>query len=361
MNFKRITFVVLLLVMSSSFLFAANNSNKKPKQLEKTSDVKTTRLQYVVGFYNLENLFDTIDNPIKRDEEYLPSSKNKWNTKKYDSKLTHMAYAISQFPENLAILGVSEVENIHVMEDLVSQPSLASHNYKCICPEGPDKRGIDVGLIYDPKLFTVSSVTSTPMKSATPDFFTRDQLCVSGELAGEQIHVIVLHWPSRWGGEKKSSHFRAEAAHTTKHICDSLYAIDADARIIIMGDLNDDPTDDSVIKVLGAKAEVKQTGAQELFNPTINIYKSGTGSLAYKNSWNLFDQVMVSHAFLQQGSSTLKWTHSVIFNKSFLKQHSGPYKDSPHRTFSGGAWTDGYSDHFPSLIFLEKIVVQDEK
>ena len=309
---------------------------------------------YVIGFYNLENLFDTIDDPIKNDAQFLPNGDYAWGTMKYTNKLQKMAYAISQMPKNLAILVVSEIENINVLEDLVKEPAISNRNLKPILVEGPDKRGIDVGLLYNSKLFSPTNVTSTRVESELENFFTRDQLCVSGILDGEEIHVIVVHWPSRSGGQQRSIPRRAEAARTTKHICDSLFAINPDAKIVIMGDLNDDPIDPSVTKELGAKSKIEETKKSELFNTTYAFYKQGIGTLAYKDQWNLFDQVIISQAWLNKNRKSLTYWKTEIFNKDFLKQQEGRYKGYPLRTHSGGVWTNGYSDHFPSLIWVVK-------
>lgn len=309
---------------------------------------------YVIGFYNLENLFDTIDDPIKNDAQFLPNGDYAWGTLKYTNKLQKMAYAISQMPKNLAILGVSEIENIDVLEDLVKEPAITDRNLKPILVEGPDRRGIDVGLLYNTKLFTPTNVTSTRITTELENFFTRDQLCVSGILDGEEIHIIVNHWPSRSGGEKRSKPRRAEAARTTKHICDSLFALNPNAKIVVMGDLNDDPIDPSVTDELGAKAKIEQTKRGELFNTTYAFYKQGIGTLAYKDQWNLFDQIIISHAWLNNNKKTLSYWKTEIFNKDFLKQQEGKYKGYPLRTHAGGVWTNGYSDHFPCLIWVVK-------
>lgn len=309
---------------------------------------------YVIGFYNLENLFDTIDDPIKNDAQFLPDGDYTWGTMKYTNKLQKMAYAISQMPKNLAILGISEIENINVLEDLVKEPAISNRKLKPILIEGPDKRGIDVGLLYNTKLFKPTNITSTRMQSELENFFTRDQLCVSGILDGEEIHIIVNHWPSRSGGEERSKPRRAEAARTTKHICDSLFAINPNAKIVVMGDLNDDPIDPSITKELGAKSKIEDTKIGELFNTTYAFYKQGIGTLAYKDQWNLFDQIIISQAWLNTDRKSLSYWKTEIFNKDFLKQQDGRYKGYPLRTHAGGVWANGYSDHFPCLIWVVK-------
>lgn len=318
-------------------------------------DHKKTLETYVIGFYNVENLFDTVDSPDTNDSEYLPDGRNAWGTMKYLNKLDRMAYALSKFPEELAVLGVSEVENIDVLEDLVAQPAIKDRNLQPILIDGPDRRGVDVGLLYNPTYFTPTNVVSHRMQSEIPNFFTRDQLCVTGDLAGEQIHVIVLHWPSKYGGETRSRPRRKDAALTTKWICDSIFQLEPEAKIVVMGDLNDNPDEPSLTKHLGAKHKREKVKAGELYNPTYNIYKSGTGTLGYQDVWNLFDQVLVSHAWLDRDNlSSLTYWKSEIFNKEFLKEESGKRKGYPLRTHSGGVWTNGYSDHFPSLIWVVK-------
>lgn len=316
---------------------------------------------YVIGFYNLENLFDTIDDPDRNDEQFLPGGDYGWSALKYESKLSKLAYAISRMPRNLAILGVAEAENIGVLEDLVLQDEIADRSFKPILVEGNDARGIDVGLIYNPRYFTPTNVTSTRIRTEGDESFrTRDQLCVTGLLAGEEISIVVLHWPSRGGGEKRSAPRRRDAALTTKAICDSLYALNPQAKIVVMGDLNDDPVDDSVVKHLGAKNKKEETQPGQLYNPCYTLYKKGIGSLGYQDEWNLFDQVMVSHALIDESIGGLHYWKSEIFNRSFLKQQEGRYKGYPLRTHSSGVWTNGYSDHFPSLIWVVREVKGDQ-
>ncbi len=309
---------------------------------------------YLIGYYNIENLFDTIDDPNKIDEQFLPDGSYGWGTLKYTNKLDKMSYVISTFPHNLAVLGVGEAENITVLEDLVKHPNIANRGLKPILIEGPDRRGIDVGLLYNPKLFTPTNVTSTHVKSDIENFITRSQLCVTGQMAGEEINIIVVHWPSRGGGEKRSMPRRRDAALTTKSLCDSLYRINPEAKIIIMGDLNDDPVDESVAKHLGAKGKKESVKKGELYNPAYRLFKRGIGSLGYQDQWNLFDQVIISHALLTKDRSTLSYWKAEIYNKNFLKQQSGQYKGYPLRTHAGGTYTNGYSDHFPSLLWLVK-------
>ena len=312
----------------------------------------------LVGFYNLENLFDTIDDPNKRDEEFLPDGQNRWNTEKYMTKLANMSEVISQIgrdddPDGLAVLGISEIENRQVIEDLINTPLLKPMGFKIIHYDSPDKRGVDVGMIYRPKYLEVTNTKSYRLTIPGMDhFYTRDQLVVSGKLLGDDIHFIVNHWPSRRGGEKASRPLRNAAAALSRHIVDSLLALNPQAKIIVMGDLNDQPTNESVLKIMNAKGNKDKLKDGEFYNPMYKLYKQGIGSGAWRDTWSLFDQTLLSQGLLSNDYSTYKYYGVRIFNKSFLKQKEGRYKGYPYRTFAGGTWMGGYSDHFPVYVIL---------
>ena len=336
---KNLALALLLLVGLSSSLFA----NKKIAV-------------YGVGFYNLENLFDTINNNGKYDLEYSPAGSKIWNHQKYQSKLNNLAYAISQIGDGkLDILGVSEIENQSVLDDLVKTGELAERGLKVVHYDSPDRRGVDVGLLYNPKTFRVLASESRELRfPSEPDYFTRDQLVVTGLLAGEKISVIVNHWPSRWGGTEQSSPFREAAAALTKSIVDSLQQNDPQAKVIIMGDLNDDPKDKSCSVVLDAKKDLKDVKAEGLYNPMWKIHDRGIGSLAYKGQWNLFDQIIITKSLTGKERNSLKYWKAEIINESFLLNKEGLYKGYPKRTHGGGVFLNGYSDHLPVLIYLVK-------
>lgn len=316
---------------------------------------------YSVGFYNLENLFDTKDDPGVRDEDFTPQGSYNWTPAKYQAKLSNMARVISQLarehcPAGPAVLGVSEIENRGVLEDLVKSAPLAASGYEIVHYDSPDRRGVDVGLLYNPRLYQVTSSRIYPYHLPSDTTFrTRDQLLVSGILAGESFHVIVNHWPSRYGGGKSSA-LREFAASITKHIADSIYAADPLAKVVIMGDLNDDPDNASCRVVLQArkkKSEVKPGG---LFNATWGLFDKGIGSLCYQNQWNLFDQLIISENLLGADRSSLKYWKAEIFNRDFLIQKEGKNKGYPLRTFSGTTFNNGFSDHFPTLVYFVKEV-----
>lgn len=313
-----------------------------------------------VGFYNLENLFDTIDSPDTRDFEFTPKGKNNWTSVRYLKKLKNMATVISQIatettPDGLAILGVSEIENRQVLEDLVAQPEIAERNYQIVHYNSPDRRGVDVGLLYQKKYFTVTNTSSHTLHiEGKDDFYTRDQLLVSGIFDGDPLHIIVNHWPSRYGGEKRSRPLRNAAAQLSRHLVDSLLTINPQAKVIVMGDLNDDPVNQSVKKYMKGRPDIKNLKDSEMYNPMEKMYKKGIGSLAYRDSWNLFDQTIITKGLTGHDFSSYKFYKVNIFNKSFLTTKSGQYAGYPFRTFAGGSFLGGYSDHFPVYITLIK-------
>jgi len=313
-----------------------------------------------VGFYNLENLFDTINNPNTNDEDFLPEGKNHWTSERYHKKLNNMAYAVSRIGDNLMpippmILGISEIENRSVVEDLVKNDYLKKYNYQIVHYDSPDRRGIDVGLIYNPSYFTVTNSASHRLDySSDTSFRTRDQLVVSGTIYGETLHIIVCHWPSRRGGESRSRPLRNAAADLSRHIIDSLLAIDNNAKIILMGDLNDDPNNVSLLERVNAKSERADVDAKSMYNPYYNMYKKGDGSLAYRDAWNNFDQIIVSPALVNSDKNTFTINSAKIYNANFLTNTKGQYRGYPFRTFSYGSFIGGYSDHYPVYILLVK-------
>lgn len=314
---------------------------------------------YSVGFYNLENLFDTIHDAGKNDYEFLPDGTNKWGTMKYTNKLKNMATVLNEMstdmlPMGLAAVGVSEIENYRVLDDLVGHPVLAHRGWKIVHIEGPDRRGVDCALLYNPKLFSPVASKLVPYTTEDNDttYKTRGFLTVSGDMAGERVHIIVNHWPSRYA----SSPARERAAVLVKAVKDSLMAQNPQSKVIIMGDMNDDPDDKSMKNCLGAKREQNQIKHDtDLYNPWWNVLrKKGLGTLKYKGKWNLFDQIVFSGNLVGKERSTLKFYKPEIFSRSYMLQTEGKYKGSPKRTHAGGVWLNGYSDHLPVIIYLIK-------
>ncbi len=322
-----------------------------------------------VAFYNVENLFDTINHPFTFDDDRTPTGKDVWTQEKYADKLKKLSFVISEIGKDQggilpAIIGVCEIENRMVLEDLVNQPLLRDHNYDIIHYDSPDRRGIDVGLIYQKSIFTPSNSNSHRLLIYEADdpakrVYTRDQLVVSGLFEGEQMHFIVNHWPSRSGGEARSSYKRESAARLNKKIIDSLYQIDPYSKIITMGDFNDDPTNKSIKKILGTRKDKNQTSIGELYNPMENMLKKGLGTLAYRDGWNLFDQIILSHGFVGNDYSTYQFFRAGIFNPDYLLTPSGQFKGYPYRSYDYGGYTGGYSDHFPVYVHFIKEAPSD--
>lgn len=344
----RKNFTLFLIVALMSTLFS-------------TADAAKRYQTFGVAFYNLENLFDTINNNGKYDAEFSPQGSRKWDGYKYWSKINNMAYAISEMrtktmPMGPACIGVSEVENITVLNDLVKADYIKDWNLQVIHHDSPDRRGVDVGLLYNPRFFKPINVTNhTLVIDGMPNFKTRDQMVVVGLLGGCRVGIIVNHWPSRLGGEEQSSYLREAAASLCRHISDSLLNIDPKMGIIIMGDLNDDPHNKSCAVTLGALRNSKDVAPGGFYNPYWEKLDKGIGSYIYRGKWDLFDQIIVNYNLLH-GENGLEFREAMVLNKDFLKQKDGQYKGYPLRTFSSGAWTNGFSDHFPTEIILQKEV-----
>ena len=339
---------------------------------------------HTVAFYNFENLFDTINGP-NYDEEWLPNGPQNWTSKKYQKKLSNLARVLSEIgstdnPNNApTFIGGAEIENRSVLEDLVKQPKLINKDYGIVHFESPDKRGIDVALLYQKKHFKVVSASNIPLmiyqgeekasskkekEEITDDqleadktsrrVYTRDQLLVTGFLDGEELNIIVNHWPSRSGGEKRSSPYREAAGALNRKIIDSLVSINSNAKIITMGDLNDGPYNRSVKVALGAKikkSELQNSG--DIYNPFEQMAKDGNATLFYRDSGDIFDQIMISQPLTKEDYSSFRYWKAGIYNKPFLIQTTGQYKGYPLRH---SANEEGFSDHFPVYIYLLKQV-----
>ena len=313
-----------------------------------------------IAFYNLENLFDTIpNNPEGRDAEYTPGGSKHWDARKYRNKINNLAYAISQFttkttPYGPAVIGVSEIENRSVLEDLVANPAIAAWNLQIVHHVSPDARGVDVGLLYNPRYFKVENVTNHRLH-AVP-FRTRDQMCVVGSLLGQRIAVIVTHWPSRLGGQERSEPNRCAAAALSKNIADSLWQVDPEIGVIVMGDLNDDPQDRACAVVLGGKRKIDDAKAHGFYNPFWEMLEKGIGTLAYRSSWNLFDQIIISGNLATAPDNRWHFLRSIVHNHDFLKDKEGSRVGYPKRTFAAGSYLNGFSDHFPTEVLLTRKV-----
>lgn len=320
--------------------------------------------KHTIMFYNLENLFDTIPSPGVLDREFTPTGQKKWTSQKYWKKISNLEkvfYKVAQQERSYpAIIGVAEVENRNVLEDIVATNDLARANYQIVHYDSPDARGVDVALFYRPDVFKYEG--SFPIKTVIPGlpyFKTRDILSVWGTIENEPFCFFVCHLPSRLGGQQASEFKRIAAAEIIRHAVDSIRSEKPDMRFVIMGDMNDDPVDKSMTKGLGAKGNASNLKNQDLFNPFLSLFKDGIGTLAYQDTWSLFDNIIVSKNLVSGEKGNLglikkKKYYGYIFNKQFLTVQDGQYRGYPLRTFVGDNFQGGYSDHFPVYILLSK-------
>ena len=338
-----------------------------------TASAAGPKRSYVIGFYNLENLFDTYHDDGKNDYEYLPDGANQWTEVKYEKKLHNMASVIRAMKDENkvwhTILGVSEIENRHVLEDLVSQPEIAEANYQIVHYDGPDRRGVDVALLYKPEQFTVLESRSIPFNFDSDEiefsmdeeqqnwFRTRDILMVRGMLNGEMFAFFVDHRPSRIGG--KGGDLRSRGGEIMYDESMKLMEKYPGIKIVAMGDMNDNPTDDSMAVYMHGREKIEDVKEEDFFSPFVSMLKAGYGSLAYRGEWNIYDILVVNSNLVKApaGSLTIrpivkKKFYGRIFSTPWMRQDEGQYKDQPKRTFSNGVFTNGYSDHFPTYIVV---------
>lgn len=307
---------------------------------------------YTVAFYNLENLFDTKDDASTLDNDFLPHSKKRWTKERYESKLFKLGKAISNVGFDKAkkppsVVGLAEVENKSVVEELIRSKYLKTKDYGVIHYDSPDERGIDTALIYQKDNFEVLETNTIPLllyNEFGERDYTRDILHVTGLLNNERLHILVNHWPSRRSGAQQTNSKRIEAAQTVRQIVEEIQENEEDPGILIMGDFNDDPLSESIKQHLLLPT---------LINPMERMMGLGRGSLNHKREWNLFDQIILSHNFLKMEQGTHHFAHADIFDKRFLKEWEGKYRGNPFRTFAGRKYLGGYSDHFPVYIHLK--------
>ena len=331
---------------------------------------------YVIGFYNVENLFDMEHDEGKNDLAFTPEGENAWTPDKYEKKLANIASVIAAMAEKNGrwhtLLGLAEIENDRVLEDLVARPEIAEAGYKFVHVESPDVRGIDCALLYRPDEFKVVETHTLPYDfdsasgivfEKTPEeqaeFKTRDVLCVRGVLAGEVTAVYVCHWPSRTGN--KGSDLRCRAAEIVREDIFTLQQRFEDINIVVMGDMNDNPEDVSLTDYLRGRETFEEMGEGELFSPFLRMHKDGFGTEEYHGEWNIFDCIFVNGALTDidaVGSLHLlksdETHYGYVFNPPFLVQQEGRYAGTPFRTFSGGQFINGYSDHYPTYIVISK-------
>jgi predicted extracellular nuclease len=330
----------------------ANQHGKTPSSVPTLQRDSTT-----FAFYNVENLFDTEDDPKIDDSEFLPTSKSQWTPERYQKKLEHLTEVIAamEFP---AALGVCEVENARVLQDLVSQPALKAQGYKFVHYDSPDERGIDVAMLYKSDVMSIKSSESlkVPFTGKDAGDKTRDVLRVNALLKGSYaVTFYVNHWPSRRGGEAQSVSRRKAAAMTVRQNVDALFKADAHTKVVILGDLNDEPEDESIQTTLGATAYDPISkilpSSNALYDLSALPKKRGLGSYYYNGGWNMLDHIIVNGTLLRPNAPIQVSAEETIFKSDFML-----FKDPktgagrPNRTYSGPKYHGGYSDHFPVLV-----------
>jgi predicted extracellular nuclease len=309
-----------------------------------------------VVFYNVENLFDTIDTPNVQDEDFTPTGKLKWDSKRYQKKLTDLAKVLSEASgeELPSAIGLCEVENRAVVEDLFRSKRLAKTGYKIVHSDSPDERGIDVAFAYNTRVMKHIYEESIPVKF---DFDTaertRDILYVKTVASGDTLHFFVNHWPSRNGGQEKSEPKRIVAAQVLKAKIDVLKKRDAGAKIIVMGDFNDYPDNRTMTEVLNSVPSTRSG----LSNLTYRLHASGVGSYNYKGDWGMLDQFIVSDGLLsaKAGWTTTDTAATVYSAEHLLYTDKESGKASPSKTYGGPNYYGGYSDHLPIVLRLHRV------
>lgn len=344
---KKFTLFIVCLLISYTTLFSQNQ--------KKTYQIRT------IAFYNLENLFDTINDPLINDDEFTPKGTNKYTPEVYKDKLEKLARVLSEIgseesKNSPVIIGVCELENRSVLEDLVKTGNLKDKRWGIVHYNSPDARGIDVALLYQEKFFKPVNHKSfdLPLYDEGKRYYTRDQLMVSGYLDGELIHLIVNHWPSRRGGEAVSRPSREKAAALNVEIMNEIKRNEPNAKIISMGDLNDDPINSSLKNILKTESNRKKVIEGGNFNPFEEMFKRGLNTLGFRDNINLFDQIFFTSNFITNDNdyTSYRFYKAGIYNPSYLINKEGQYKGYPMRSYSNSTYAGGYSDHFPVFIYL---------
>ncbi|MEM8523107.1 MAG: hypothetical protein AAGG68_00625 [Bacteroidota bacterium] len=306
-----------------------------------------------IAFYNVENLFDTIDDPEKPDDDFTPEGRQQWSKARYFAKLLKIGKVIKGM-EHPAFIGMCEVENQDVLEDLVRRPSLQNRAYGIVHHESPDYRGIDVALLYDKKQFKVQKSQTIRINfpaDIVEDYTTRDILMVEGTFQKNQsLYFFVNHWPSRRGGLKESEPKRTYVAQQLREAVDSLFSINPNAQIIIMGDFNDETDNKSIAETLNAQTDDSSIASQMLYNCFAKFDQAKQGSYNFRGNMNMLDQIIVSSTLMQDGN--LSVSNPTIFKQDWMIYKGKRYGDAPNRTFGGPNYYGGTSDHFPVYVDL---------
>lgn len=306
-----------------------------------------------VAFYNLENLFDTTNDPHILDDDFTAEGFLEWTKERYQNKLFKLSKAISEIGyedinQHPSIVGVAEVENRKVLTDLINCNGLEELGYDFVHYNSPDERGIDTALLYRKDDFEVLESTTITVMVYNPENerdYTRDILYVRGNLHGEMVHIYVNHWPSRRDGDEGTAYKRITAAQTLSKHLEIVKQTYPNAKFIIMGDFNDNPNSESI------KDHLVING---LFNPMVTmLIPEDQGSTTYRGRWNLFDQIIISTNFFARDAKGLSFDRAAILSDRFLQDWDKRYEGFPFRTYAGPKYIGGYSDHFPVYVVLQ--------
>jgi len=310
-----------------------------------------------VAFWNVENLFDTVNDSIVLDDDRTPTGVYKWTEKRFNKKLRNLATVIEQMDELQKkvpdVLGLCEVENLEVVQQL--NQTIKNSPYQIIHKDSPDRRGIDVCMLYNTNKVSIQNFQYRSLKLYDQDqrrIFTRDQLVVETIVSGSKLFFIINHWPSRSGGELKSKLYRIKAAELNLKLIDSIRKNKSNAAIIVMGDFNDNPDSDSLKRTLKTSNSKYLTSKTQLYNPMEELYNKGVGSLAYRGHWNLFDQFYITDNL--NWNVPFQFYKAVVYKSKKMVTKSGPYRGYPRRSYTGTTYLGGYSDHYPIVMYLYK-------
>ena len=305
------------------------------------STLTASAQEHTVVFYNVENLFDTLNDPTVADEEFLPLADRAWSAERYRAKLQLIANALTDIaPQPPSLIGLAEVENRAIIQDLLQTAPLENANYAICHYDSPDERGIDVALLYQPDRFHYIGSHAITATTASP---TRDMLTVWGDMDGHPTFIVVVHWPSRIGGERFTESERRVCAQQVLEVVDSVMIQNPATRIIVMGDMNDNPRNKSLTEDLRAKR--RPTRSTDLYNPFVEVRR---GSSVYDGRWNKYDNIVVSINMPLLPIDGKR--RAAIYRHPTLLTRRG----TPCPTYDGIDYKGGASDHLPVYIVIDK-------
>jgi len=340
----------------------SQNEQKRSSKSENSGEVAAEKMgeseaNSRVVFYNVENLFDIYDDPLTDDNQFLPDSEKAWTQDRYDKKLANLSRVIKAVGNGSVpdIIGLCEVENKAVVSDLIKNLE-RSDSYKIVHKDSPDARGIDAALIYNADKFELVSEDFLKIDLPVPfdSMTTRDIVYAELKSGGENIHIFVNHWSSRRGGEEKTRPKRAASASAARAKVESIMAKDPEAKILLMGDFNDEPSDPSLISVLKAHHTTGRLETGQLYNLSAQLAQDSTvGTYNYRGKWNVLDQFIVSADFLTDRKGLHSGNSARVFRKKWLTYNDKKDGPKPSKTYGGKNYYGGFSDHYPIYIDLQ--------